>query len=181
MIRIKNKLTTGLLLVLLLTSACSNNLSFKDSYLYKYSSNESGLVISSNNYKRLEEFFKGKFFSYEQNNYQAGATGVYFALSKTGNVSVMSFCNEGINECILNNMQFITKAKCERISKEACFVVAANDRIILNNKYYLINQKNMNEVLSSTFKIFKNDKLEEKFDDIRVALYRDYDGSNSYD
>ena len=181
MIRIKNKLTIGLFLILLTTSACTNSVSFKDSYLYKYSSNESELAISSNNYKRLEEFFKGRFFSYEQNNYQSGATGVYFALSKSGNGSVMSFCNEGINECILNNMQFITKAKCERIAKEACFIVATNNEIILNNNYYLINAKNMNEVLSSIFKIFKNDELEEKFNDIRAPLYRDYDGSNSYD
>jgi hypothetical protein len=178
--KIKKKLTTGFLLVLLLTTACTNNISFKNSYLYRYSSANTEIVISSNNFKRLQEFFKGSFFSYEQNNYQTNTSGVFFALSKSGNGSVMSFCNEEINECILSNMQFITKTKCERIAKEKCFIIASDDKIILNNNYYSINHENMNEVLSSIFKIFRNDKLEEKFDDIRTALYRDYESSNEF-
>lgn len=177
----KNKLTKGLLLILLLTAACTNNMSFKNSYLYKYSSTDTEIAISNNNFKRLQEFFKGSFFSYEQNNYQTNTSGVFFALSKSGNGSVMSFCNEEINECILSNMQFITKTKCERITREKCFIIAYNDKIILNNNYHSINHKNTNEVLSSIFKIFKNDKFEEKFDDIRAALYRDYESSNEYD
>ena len=149
----KLKINFFLLLVLFFftTEVYSFNLNFKNKYLFKYSSDENIINISEKNLDRLRTFFLGNFFSYEQNNYQSNASGVYFALSITGNASVLSFCNEVINNCILNNMKFITKKKCERISNERCFIIASGNKIILNKKIYKVNKSNIHWITKQRF------------------------------
>ena len=163
-----------LILIFFTTEVYSFNLNFKNKYLYKYSSEENIINISKKNLDRLRAFFLGNFFSYEQNNFQTNAYGVYFALSKSGNSSVMSFCNEKQNNCILNNMQFITKKKCERLSSETCFIIATNNKIVLNKKIF--NTNNFEQLLPSLFKIHENQNKKQVVSDIRAVLYRDFDG-----
>jgi len=156
------------------------NLNLQNLYLFKYSTNEKIIKISENNLKRLKEFFFGDFYSYEQNNYQSGAKGIYFAVSESGNSSVFSFCNEDINNCILNNMQFITKKKCERISKEKCTIIATNNKIILNKKIYSIKNENLEKLFTTLFKIHPDTSAQIK-GDIRVNLFRDFEKSTDYE
>ena len=179
MIKIKNNLLIVLILFFFSQSSLASSITFKDKYLYKYSTNDQVITISRGNYKRLQEFFLGKFFSYEQNNFQTMTNGAYFALSKTGIASVMSYCNEEINNCILDNMKFVTKAKCERIANEECFIIVSDNKIILNRQYYSVDKKTIPDHLTSKFQIFDKNS-EEKISDIRLTLYRDY-GSENWD
>jgi len=179
----KLKINFFLLLILFFftTEVYSFNLNFKNKYLFKYSSDENIINISEKNLDRLRTFFLGNFFSYEQNNFQTSAYGVYFALSKSGNSSVMSFCNEKIDNCILNNMQFITKKKCERLSAEKCFIIATNNKIILNKKIFNTNKNSFEQLLPSLFKIHENQNKKQVVSDIRTVLYRDFDSKADWE
>ena len=153
------------------------SLDFKSSYHYKYTAEKDKLMISPDNLQRLEQFFLGKFYSYEQNNLQKNSYGIYFALSESGHSSVMSFCDDQIQYCILDNLKFVTKAKCQRISKEPCFIIAVENEIILNKKIYLINDKNLPAVLNSHFEV--SSKTNQNYiNDIRANLQRDHEGSD---
>ena len=153
------------------------SLDFKNNYHYKYTSNKDKITISPDNLQRLEQFFIGTFYSYEQNNLQKNSFGIYFALSESGNSSVMSFCDDQIQHCILDNLKFITKAKCQRISKEQCFIVAVENEIILNKKSYLINDKSLPAILNSHFEI--SSKANQNYiSDISATLYKDREGSD---
>ena len=153
------------------------SLDFKNSYHYKYTAEKDKLMISPDNLQRLEQFFLGKFYSYEQNNLQKNSYGIYFALSESGHSSVMSFCDDQIQYCILDNLKFVTKAKCQRISKEPCFIIAVENEIILNKKIYLINDKNLPAVLNSHFEV--SSKTNQNYiNDIRANLQRDHEGSD---
>jgi hypothetical protein len=179
--KIKNNIIFIIILIFLTNPAYSISVNIKNQYLYKYTLNKKHITISGENYKRLKKFFLGNFFSYEQNNFQSNANGVYYALSESGNASVMSFCNEKINNCILHNIKFITKKKCERISKEKCFIIASANKIILNKKIYKINNKNIEQIFTLILKIHPSNNSKQNISDIRINLYRDFDGSSDWE
>lgn len=172
-----NSFVANIILLFLFIHTPTFALDFKNNYHYKYTSDKDKIIISPNNLQRLKQFFLGKFYSYEQNNLQKNSFGIYFALSESGHSSVMSFCDDQIQYCILDNLKFITKAKCQRISKEPCFIIAIEDEIILNKKSYLINDKSLPGILNSHFEI--SSKTNQNYmSDISAILYRDREGSD---
>lgn len=151
-------------------------MTFKDKNLFRYSYNSSIKKISNQNLKRLENFLSGNFYSYQQNNFQKNVHGAYFALSETGTTSVLSYCVETIEECILDNAQFITKKKCERISNEKCFIILSQNTLVMNNNKYIIeNNLNENKKYFETFISKKN-----KTSDIRLESYREREQNSDY-
>ena len=110
--------------------------------------------ISSSNYKKN---FKHNFRSKSLNRMISQHEIMNISLSETGNMVVLSFCNDDFSGCAQDYLaKFQTLKKCERLSQEKCKNIIEGKKIILKNKKLFLN---MNENLEKYFIISDKQKL----------------------
>ena len=178
--KIKSKIKFIIILLIFSTHASTHakSFDFKTRYLYLYTQKSDKIKISELQFERLSNYLNGNFFSFEQNNFQKNVRGIYFSISETGNASVLSYCDDNVVYCVTNNLKFRTNYKCERISKERCFIILVQDNIVLNKKKsHLIGE--LSKYKKTIFLIHKGNS-KQIMSDIRAELYRDRE-SNDYE
>lgn len=149
-LKVKNKnsniffLNIFFLFIILVFSMQTN--AFANRFQYTY--NNSTIKLSGSSFERLNGFFKGNFYSYFLKKQITDASGIYFAISKDGTHSVISYCDDAnIWNCSEDFAKFQSVKLCERISKQECFILANNKEILINEKAYKIS----NQDLDNTF------------------------------
>ena len=137
--RIKNKFikknSNKLLIVIVLCSFFFNSIQPSIASNFEYTIvGKDKINISKESFLRLEEYRKGRFYSKVYDTKIFNVTGLYFALSETGNAVALSFCEDGLFDCNTNLLKYQTRLTCEKISKETCNIIAINQNLILNKK-----------------------------------------------
>ena len=92
------------------------------------------IKISKANFSRLLEYQKGDFYSSVHGTKLNQVFGLYFALSESGNIVSLSFCDDHMIGCNTNLLKYQTKATCERFAKETCSIIAINKSLVLDKK-----------------------------------------------
>lgn len=143
---------------------------------FEFTSKNSFIKITEESYNKINEFINGRFFSKNLNNKFFDVYGLYFALSKSGDVSVFSFCDDNVTGCNENLIKYQTYKKCTKYSGEECYIVLIKDKLVLNKKIVKINKKNIKNI-KKYFKILgkKNTSYE-----IRAFSYKDMGGSDDW-
>lgn len=122
---IKNKKNNILLLIFLFFLFTSS--SFTENYVKKNTIKlEKGakIIVSKNVYSRIEGYLNGEFYSKNLNKKLKQVSGIYFALSKDGNSSSISFCDaDHFNLCAEQLLAYQTLKKCEKYSQIKCFLI----------------------------------------------------------
>ena len=123
---------------------------------FQYTNNNSEINISETSFERLVGFFEGNFYSIFLKKKITDSSGIYFAISKDGMHSVISYCDDSnIWNCSLDFARYQSVKRCEKISKQECFILANNNEILINNTIYTIKNKNPNNELTKLNKILK--------------------------
>ena len=175
--KIKSKIKF-IIVLLLFFSTHAQSFDFKTRYLYLYTLEADKIKISELQFKRLNDYLNGNFFSFEQNNYQKNVKGIYFSISQSGNTSVISYCDQDVIYCVTDNLKFQTNFKCERISNEKCYIILIEDNIVFNKKKTPLT-KEISKYKNNFFKLQKSNE-KQKISDIRAKSYRDRE-SNDYE
>jgi hypothetical protein len=93
------------------------------------------IELSEEAYKKLENYNRGKVYSYDLKNMDNNVAPVYFILSKTGGATSIGYCRDfdpdNCNDVVLLS-QLIHR--CEKQNKEICKLLAHKDEIILNKQ-----------------------------------------------
>ena len=146
-LKVKNKnsniffLTNTFLSFVILVFSMQTN-AFANRFQYTY--NNSTIKLSESSFERLNGFFKGNFYSYFLKKQITDASGIYFAISKDGTHSVISYCDDAnIWNCSEDFAKFQSVKLCERISKQECFILANNKEILINEKAYKISNQDL--------------------------------------
>ncbi len=133
---------------------------------FHYTFNNSTIKLSESSFERLNGFFKGNFYSYFLKKQITDASGIYFAISRDGTHSVISYCDDtNIWNCSEDFAKFQSVKLCERISKQECFILANNNEILINKKEYKISNQGLDNTFLqlnnaiTTFNIANNNEL----------------------
>lgn len=143
---------------------------------FQYTFNNSTIKISESSFERLNGFFKGNFYSYFLKKQITDASGIYFAISRNGMHSVISYCDDtNIWNCSEDFAKFQSVKLCERISKQGCFILANNKEILINKKEYKISNQDLdNKFLQLNNIITKfNIANNEVHSEIRYSTYEE--------
>lgn len=149
-LKIKNKkfiiyLTNIIVAFLILIFSAQTN-AFANKFKYTY--NNSTIKLSESSFQRLTGFFKGDFYSYFLKKQITNASGIYFAISKDGMHSVISYCDDpSIWNCSEDFAKFQSVRRCEKISKQDCFILANNNEILMSGKVYKISNEDIDNKL----------------------------------
>ena len=123
---------------------------------FQYTNKSLEINISEKSFDRLSGFFEGNFYSEVFKKKISGSSGIYFAISKDGMHTVISYCDDtNIWNCSFDFAKYQSVKRCEKISKQDCFILANNNEILINNTIYKIKNKNPNNELSKLNKILK--------------------------
>lgn len=123
---------------------------------FQYTSKSSEINISEKSFDRLDGFFKGIFYSEIFKKEITGSSGIYFAISKDGMHSVISYCDDtNIWNCSFDFARYQSVKRCEKISNQQCYILANNSEILINKNIYKIKTKNPKNELIKLNKILK--------------------------
>jgi hypothetical protein len=145
----KNKLITLFFIVNFLfcaTGSYSEN--FIKKHTYKIIKADK-IKISKKNMERINGYLNGNFYSQNLNKNFIHVSGIYYAISKDGNSSSISFCDaDHFTLCAEQMLAYQTLKKCEKISKQECFLIFRGKTFLPtreNNldlgKYFIANSK----------------------------------------
>lgn len=108
-----------------------------------FAGNHNKLLVTSDSYERIENYFEKKFYSFVYNNELSDVTNLAFAISDDGQNTILGYCRENnILLCQTNSPYlFQTKKKCERKFKKVCKLIFQGNFLIKNNKKIEIENK----------------------------------------
>ena len=152
-----------------------NNLNASN-FQYTYNNTEK-IKISEKTYNRFIEYKKGNFYSQIYQKKFSQTKGMYFSLSKSGNVSVFSFCEDDILGCVSNLVKYQTLKKCERIAKEQCFIIAIGNNLVINKKKISLKDE---DYLKKVFKIYISGQKNQTYE-IRAMSLREFENGDQYE
>ena len=174
--KIKNKklfrkLCMQKFLIVFFTFYLNNTLLFASNF--EYTHNLENINISKKIYERLLEYNSGNFYSPVYQKKFTQTKGMYFSLSKSGTVTAFSFCEDDMLGCVSNLVKYQTLKTCERISKEACYIIAIGNNLVINKKKIAMDNEN------NFKKIFEvnSDKIQVKSYEIRGVTLREFENS----
>ncbi len=111
---------------------------------FQYTYNNSTIKLSESSFERLTGFFKGNFYSYFLKKQITDSSGIYFAISRDGIHSVISYCDDpSIWNCSEDFAKFQSVKRCEKISKQECYILANNKEILMNGKVYKVSNPDL--------------------------------------
>jgi len=123
---------------------------------FQYTNKSSEINISEKSFDRLSGFFEGNFYSEVFKKKISGSSGIYFAISKDGMHTVISYCDDtNIWNCSFDFAKYQSVKRCEKISKQDCFILANNTEILINHTIYRINKKSLKNELENLNKVLK--------------------------
>ena len=107
------------------------------------------IEISKKNMNRINGYLSGSFYSQNLSKKFINVSGIYYAISKDGNNSSISFCDaDHFNLCAEQMLAYQTLEKCKKISKQKCFLIfrgktflPTKESNINLDKYFIINSK----------------------------------------
>ena len=111
--------------------------------------------ISKEKFIELNNLLINKsYFDTRKNKLNKNFNLLYYAISRDGNYSSFSICDNYANnqryDCVDYVEKFITLKSCERIAKQKCDILVANEKLILNkSKINLKNIKDQNFLIAS--------------------------------
>lgn len=169
----KKKTKTSLILTLVyLLSLCINASAYA----------EKKTTVSKKTYERIEQYISENIFSYIYNNNLSKVTSLNFFISKDGQFSIITYCNRsGIDEhsCLTNSPYiFQSKYRCEKISKQECYIILDRKKIISKDSNYEISLNNLNIFFHIDSKLSNNPKNHSEFE---VASSKDFEGGGNYE
>jgi len=141
------------------------------------------IKVSKTTLNRLYGYLDQSFFSVERNNDISNITSLYFFISKDGNFSVISYCADFYeNACDISHQKFKANKRCERISKQDCFLAMDRKNLLINEKIYKnVTHENIKEMFATIPSLLKSNKEDEKnyYSDMSAILLRDF--NHGYD
>jgi hypothetical protein len=143
---------------------------------FEFTSKNSFINITEESYNRVNEFLDGRFYSKNLNNKFFDVYGLYFALSKSGSISVFSFCDDDVTGCNENLIKYQTYKKCTKYSGEECYIILIKNKLILNKKIIKINKENKKNIKQ----YFKISGKQNTSYEIRAFSYKD-SGSDDWE
>lgn len=126
----------------------SNSENFIKKHTYK-NIKANKIKISKKNMERINGYLNGNFYSQNLNKKFIHVSGIYYAISKDGNNSSISFCDaDHFSLCAEQMLAYQTLKKCEKISKQECFLIyrgkiflPTREKNFNLDKYFIINSK----------------------------------------
>lgn len=145
----------------------SNNL-YSENFLKKNTyniKNNKKINISKKSMERILGYLNGNFYSENLNKTFYQVSGIYFALSKDGNNTSISFCNaDAFNLCAEQMLVYQTLNKCEKISNQKCYLIYRGKTFLPLRKkninltnYFLVNNNfkgNHSDIYGKTLEEF---------------------------
>lgn len=146
----KKQINSFLIFIFSFTTLLFSTNSYSESFLKKntYKMNKKNIIkVSQKNLERLSGYLSGSFYSQNLNKKFINVSGVYYAISKDGNNSSISFCDADHFElCAEQMLAYQTLGKCEKISNQKCFLIfrgkvflPTRENKINLNKYFVLN------------------------------------------
>lgn len=118
----KNKLLCIIFIFFVTSFQC-----YAESFIKKNTynlNNNQNIKISNTTYMRIKGYLNGNFYSENLNKKLYQISGIYFSISQDGNYSTTSFCDaDDFSLCAEQMLAYQTLKKCERISKQKCFLI----------------------------------------------------------
>ena len=144
---------------------------------FQYTFNSDNIKISEKTYNRLLEYKIGTFYSKIYRKKFSETKGMYFSLSKNGNISAFSFCEDDMLGCVSNLVKYQTVKKCERIAKEKCYIIAIGNNLVINKKKISLDDK---ETLKKIFKNYIGNQENQSYE-IRAVTLREFENADPYE
>lgn len=144
---------------------------------FEYTHNLENINISKKIYERFLEYNSGNFYSPVYQKKFTQTKGMYFSLSQSGTVAAFSFCEDDMLGCVSNLVKYQTLKSCERIAKEACYIIAIGNNLVINKKKIAIdNEYNFKKIFKINF-----DLIDVQSYEIRGVTLREFNSSSEYD
>ena len=138
-----------LIITIVLIVFLLNFLAFHDKAIAKIKIKE----ISEEKFSELNLLINNSFFDERKNQKTEIFNLMYYALSEDGKYSSLTICDTPKMheyDCIDLNEKYLTKKKCEKISRQNCVMIINQKKLQLNNKSYIlkeIKKENFKEII----------------------------------
>jgi len=150
---------------------------------FQYTGEKKEITISKESLDKLIGFYTGNFYSEVWKKKITKSSGIYFALSEDGMNSVISYCeDDSIWNCSVDFAKYQSLKRCEKISKQKCFVIGNNREILINKESYKITRENTENDIKSIKNIkITNSNPNFLHSDIRYNTMEEKNNGESWD